>query len=131
MTESFADLVRRTHGAQHGFAVVSEDQRQVVLDGAALRIVAVHDPHRGEFRAEVYPHGRERWQGWTYAGMVGAASLSRLLELALQEMHADPMVLRGDLEFYDALAERAQTDAEQWTAYYSGTGPRPGQPHLP
>ena len=100
MTEWFADLVRDKWAvltAQHGFAVVSEDQRQVVLDGAALRIVAVHDPHRGEFSAEVYPHGRERWQGWTYAGMVGTASLPRLLELALQEMHADPMVLRVTL----------------------------------
>ena len=69
--------------------------------------------------------------GLDVRGMVGTASLPRLLELALQEMHADPMVLRGDPEFYDALAERAQTDAEQWTAYYSGRGPRPGQPHLP
>lgn len=134
MTESFADLVRdkwTVLTAQHGFAVVSEDTHQVVLDGAALRIVAVHDPRREEFSAEVHPHGRERWQGWTYAGMVGRASLPRLLELALHEMHADPMVLRGDREYYDALAERAQADAEQWTAYYSGTGPRPGQPHLP
>ena len=134
MTESFAGLVRDKWAvltAEHGFAVVSEDQRQVVLDGAALRIVAVHDPHRGEFSAEGYPHGRERWQGWTYAGMVGTASVTRLLELALQEMHADPRVLRGDPEFYDALAERALTDAEQWTAYYSGAGPRPGKPYLP
>src|SRR5687768_9619388 len=117
--------------AQHGFAVVGEDEHQVVLDGAKLRIVAVHDPHRGEFSAQVYPHGRERWQGWTYAGMVGTASLPRLLEVALHEMRADPLVLAGDPEFYDALGERAQTDAEQWTAYYSGTGPRPGQPRLP
>lgn len=134
MTESFADLVRYKWAvltAQHGFAVVSEDQHQVVLDGAALRIVAMHDPHRGEFIAEVHPHGRESWQGWTYAGMVGTASLPRLLELALQEMHADPMVLSGGPEFYDALAERAQADAEQWTAYHSGTGPRPGRTSTP
>lgn len=62
------------------------------------------------------------WAGWSYSGMVGRASVSRLLELALAEMQAEPAVLRGDINFYGELAERQSACSQEWTAYYSGRG---------
>lgn len=84
------------------------------------------DP-RGEVDVAVCRHDQEPWQGWSYAGMVGTSSVARLLELALERVQAEPAVLRGDTAFYQALGERATADAEAWTAYYAGRGPRPAR----
>ena len=41
---------------------------------------------------------------WSYTGMVGTASVGRLLEIALAKMDADPEILGGDTAFYERLA---------------------------
>ena len=131
MTDSLPQLVRdrwATLLTDEAFVIADEDQHRVVLDSTSLRIVVVHDP-RGEVDVAVFPRGQEPWQGWSYTGMVGTASVSRLLELALERMRAEPPVLRGDCASYAALAEQASDNAEAWTAYYSGRGPRPGRRH--
>lgn len=111
--------------------MVEADDDRVVLTSANTRIVVVYDP-RGQVDVAVSPHGREPWQGWSYTGMVGTASVSRLLEIALMRMQAEPAILRGDTAFYEALAKRTTANAEAWTAFYAGRGPRPGrQQHLP
>jgi hypothetical protein len=62
---------------------------------------------------------------WTCSGMVGTASVERLLELASEAMRAEPTVLRADARFYDKLAvEQAKESAER-TKCYSGRGRRP------
>jgi hypothetical protein len=108
------------------FTVATEDDSFVVLTSTEVRIVATHSPN-GEVSVEVHRHDQERWQGWSYEGMVGAASVGRLLELALEEMRADPAVLQGDRALFVALQERAVADAEAWTANYAGKGSRPGR----
>ena len=108
------------------FTLVEADANRVVLTSRETRIVAVHDP-RGEVDVAVCRHDQESWQGWTYAGMVGNASVARILELALDEMQADPRILRGDAAFYKAMGDRTSDDAEAWTAYYARRGPRPSR----
>jgi hypothetical protein len=129
VTATLPDLVRDKWASllrDDAFTMMEEDDNRVVLTSPDTRIVAVHDP-RGEVDVAVCRHDQEPWQGWTYAGMVGSASVGRLLELALERMHADPAILRGDAAFFKALGERATANAEAWTAYYARRGPRPGR----
>lgn len=130
MTTSLPDLVKDRWASllrDDSFTVVEEDADRVVVTSPELRIVAIHNP-RGEVDVAVCRHDQEPWQGWTYAGMVGSASVARLLELALERMQADPAILRGDATFYEALDNRATADAEAWTEYYARRGPRPSRP---
>jgi hypothetical protein len=63
------------------FEITDEDTHRVVLESRAVQVVAVHDP-RGELVVSVCPRSREWPNRWSYAGMVGTASVGRLLELA-------------------------------------------------
>lgn len=134
MTATLLELVRDKWASLlsgEAFTVIEEDDDRVVLTSPNTRIVVIHDP-RGEVDVAVSPHGQEPGPSWSYAGMVGTASVARLLELALTRMQAEPAILRGDTAFYEGLADRATAEAEAWTAYYAGRGPRPGrQQHLP
>jgi hypothetical protein len=129
VTATLPNLVRDRWASllrDDAFTVVDEDENRVVLTSPDVRIEAVSDPG-GEVSVAVCRHEQESWQGWAYAGMVGRASVARLLELALEEMQADPAILRGDTAFYQALSERATADAEEWTLYAAKRGPRPGR----
>ena len=82
--ERFPTLVRQTLIpvlARHGFEVTSEDTCCVETASQRLQARAVFDP-RGELDVEVFPLGFQTWAGWSFTGMVGRASLNRLLELA-------------------------------------------------
>jgi hypothetical protein len=130
---SFPHLVRQKLGpllTEHGFVALAEDAHQVVLESPALRVVAVLDP-RGEVEVRVSLKETPDWQGWSYSGMVGRAPVERLLELALQQLQEEPRVLSGDVAFFERLAAERQAESEAWTAYYGGTGPRPGRRDLP
>jgi hypothetical protein len=63
--------------------------------------------------------------------MVGRASVARLLEIAAEQLLAEPRVLGVDHGYLDQLAANAQADSEAWTAFYSGQGPRPTTGRLP
>lgn len=112
------------------FEITDEDTYRVVLESPAAQVIAVHDP-RGEVDVSVTPRDREWPQRWSYSGMVGRASVGRLLELALAEMRAEPAILDGDLDFYERLGMENQASSHAWTEYYAGRGPRPGETHLP
>jgi hypothetical protein len=112
-----------------GFEIVEEDLHLVLLRSSNVSIRAVHDP-RGEVDIDVFRTGGDRISGWSYTGIVGRASVGRLLEIALAEMSEEPAILRGDAEFYEALAIKNQARAQALTEYYAGRGPRPGR-HLP
>lgn len=64
---------------------------------------------------------RGRWSN----GMVGSASVSRLLQMAAEKMRADPAVLGGEVAYYEDLAVERRRDAGALTTFYSGKGPRP------
>ena len=96
--ERFPTLVRQTLIpvlARHGFEVTSEDTCCVETVSQRLQARAVFDP-RGELDVEVFPLGFQTWAGWSFTGMVGRASLKRLLELAVEQMQSDPRILEGD-----------------------------------
>lgn len=109
---------------QSGFGLVDHNEHVVTLESSVLRVLAVFDP-RGEVDVDVFPKQSAHSAGWSYTGLVGRASVARLLEIALEQMQADPRILGGDPDFYASLASERQADAEAWTAYYSRTGPRP------
>jgi hypothetical protein len=112
------------------FKITDEDTHRVVIESPNVRVVAVHDP-RGEVDVAVFPRGGEWPGGWSYSGMVGTASVGRLLEIALAEMQAEPAVLNGEPDFYERLARENEDKSVAWTEHYSGRGPRPGNRHLP
>jgi hypothetical protein len=132
MAEGLGALVRETWASllAEGFDIAAEDAHRVALASPHLSVVAVHDP-RGEVEVRVFRQGTEPPYGWSYTGMVGRASVGRLLELALAEMRAEPAILNGDPEFYATVARDKEADARAWTDYYAGQGPRPGARHLP
>jgi hypothetical protein len=132
MAATFSALVRDKWAPllAEDFTITCDDAQRVVLESSNVRVVAVHDP-RGEVDVSVVPRGGEWPAEWSYSGMVGAASVGRLLETALAEMRAEPAVLDGDPDFYERLARENGGKSVAWTAYYSGRGPRPGNRQLP
>jgi hypothetical protein len=97
----------------------------VRFESGTLGAEAMFDP-RGEVGVEVFRLGREApWERWTYGGMVGRASVPRLLEIASERLQAEEPVLRGEPAFFDRLAAEKRRATEEWTAYYAGKGPEP------
>lgn len=66
----------------HGFRVVSEGDHMVRLESPSVGVEASFDP-RGELDVTASPLAADDpFAEWSYVGMVGTASLPRLLELA-------------------------------------------------
>jgi hypothetical protein len=109
----------------HSFHVTAEDQHHVRLESHAIAVDAWHDP-RGEVEVRVSRlDSTDRYAVWTYTGMVGTASVSRLFEIAAEKMAADPAILSGDEAFYAELATENRRLSEAWTASYTRKGPQP------
>lgn len=132
MEVAFGEAVREKWATllDDGFAIVREQRGVLELESLELSILVALDP-RGEVDVDVFPRGRDRRYGWNYCGLVGRASVERLLEIALAEMRRDPRILGADREYYDAVERKGREDAEAWTAYYSRTGPNPNLKRLP
>jgi hypothetical protein len=127
--ERFPDAVRNGLGfllTEYGFRIVEEDDHYVMFEASDLCAEAAWDP-RGEVDVRVFRRGTRDYGVWEYTGMVGRASVPRLLEIAGERMQADTRVLLGDRAYYDQLAADQKRKAEEWTAYYSGSGPRPAR----
>lgn len=132
VTETLSALVREKWSSLLGqdFEVTDEDTHRVVLKSPAVQVVTIHEP-RGEVDVFVSPRNREWPQRWSYAGMVGRASVGRLLELALVEMTAEPAILAGDFYFYERLARDNEASSLAWNEFYAGRGPQPRNKRLP
>ncbi len=131
---SFVDEVRDKFAfllTDHAFHVTRDDPAGVVLlESPTLCVEAVSDP-RGEVAVNVYRLGKREHGMWAWAGMVGRASVPRLLEIAAERLREDGEVLNADAAYYDNLAADQHAASVMWTAYYSGRGPRPNTRHLP
>lgn len=132
MTDSLSALVRDKWASilRQGFEVTDESDGRVVLESRAVQIAAVYDP-RGELDVSVHPRGSEWPLRWSYMGMVGTASVGRLLQLALAEMESEPAILSGDPDFFERLGKENEASSHKWNEYDAGRGPRPGEKHLP
>src|SRR5579864_5981060 len=125
--EPFADVVANKLAfllSEHGFRVTEAGKHVVLLETPALCVQAVRDP-RGEVEVNVFRRGHRHAGMWSFSGMAGRASVERLLELAGEAMRAEPGVLEADMRFYEKLAAGQEKGSAEWTAYYSGKGPRP------
>lgn len=126
METAFGEIVREKWASLFGdgFTVVRELPGTVELETLELGILVEHDP-RGEVDVQVFIRGRDRRYGWGYSGLVGRASVERLLEIALIEMRSDPRILGADREYYEAMELKRRESAEAWMTYYSRKGPNP------
>jgi hypothetical protein len=131
VTEGLGALVREKWASllAEEFEIAEEDPHRVSLKSSVVNVRAVLDP-RGEVDIDVFRTGSERLYGWSYTGIVGRASVGRLLEIALARMREEPAILRGDADFYEELAITKKAKAHALAEYYAGRGPRPGR-HLP
>lgn len=131
--ESLSTAVRRELAfllSDHDFSPVSEDPHIVRWESPTLGLQAVWDP-RGEVAVRIFMlELGEPSEGWNYSGMVGRASIARLLQLSAESMTMDPAVLGGDVGYYTALAAERRRLSREWTAYYARKGPRPVTGHL-
>lgn len=134
LEDAFSDVVRRELAFlfdEHGFRMTEANSHVVLLMSPALGVQAVWDP-RGEVYVAVFR--REAGvpaEGWSWTGMVGKASVPRLLEMAGERMRAESWVLAADAAKYEELAIRKRRESREWTDYYSRKGPRPRSGHLP
>lgn len=131
MAEDLGALVREKWASllAEGFEIAEEEPHLLLLASPTVSVRAVLDP-RDELDVDVFQAGSDRLYGWSYMDIVGRASVSRLMEIALAEIREDPAILRGDAAFYEALATEKRARAHAMTEYYAGRGPRPGR-HLP
>jgi hypothetical protein len=131
VSEELGALVREKWSSllDEGFEIADEEQRALLLTSSVVTARIVLSP-RGVMDVEVFPQGGDRLYGWTYTGMVGRASVGRLLEIALGQMREEPAILRGDADFYEALAVEKKARAGELNAYDGGRGPAP-RGHLP
>jgi hypothetical protein len=132
MTVELGWLVREKWSSllAQGSAISNEDAHGVELESPNLALVVAHDP-RGEVEVRAFRPGTDQHYGWSYTGMVGRADVGRLLELALDEMRADPAILAGDAQFYATVAREKEATVHAWAEYHAGRGPRPGDRNLP
>ena len=121
--ETFPETARRQLAFlihDHGFNVVSEDQHHLRLESRSLAAEAWNDP-RGEVEVRVSRLGNEDpHEVWAYTGMVGTASVARLLEIAREQLSANPAALRGDTDFYQQRGAENRRVSEAWTASTPG-----------
>lgn len=132
MTDSLGAHLRVEWAALlvRGFRIAEEDSSRVVLNSGDVRVVASASP-RGEVDVTVAPLGSAWPRQWAWSGMVGRASVARLLELALEQLRADPAILGGDPAFYDGLATANKHASTAYTTWAGGNGPRPSTRRLP
>lgn len=126
--EGFPDIALRRLASltrDHGFELVAHDQHHVRLESRSVAVEAWYDP-RGEVevRASRLPSG-DPDEVWTYTGMVGTASVDRLLELALDQLTANPAILSGEQAYYEQIGVENRERGKAWSAYYEGRGPQP------
>jgi hypothetical protein len=98
---------------EYGFRVVEDSQVFVRLESAALRAVVTFS--RGEVDVSVSRLDSDLDGSWTWEGMVGTASLSRVLELAARELLDAPEVLRGDPDAFERLAVAERKASHEYT----------------
>ena len=101
VTEGLGALVREKWASllAEGFEIAEEDPHLLMLTSSFVSVRAVLDP-RGEVDIDVFRTGSDRAYGWSYTGIVGRASVGRLLEIALTQMRERPAILRGDVDFF-------------------------------
>ena len=114
----------------HGLRRSTDDGFMATFENDVLRLQVVHDP-RGQVDVRVARRNSPTAGVWTYTGMVGRASVKRLLERAADALLGEPTVLIGDPAYFDALASAQAAESAAWTAYYSRKGPRPRTGKLP
>jgi hypothetical protein len=132
MTDSLGAHLRAQWGdlLVQGFHIAEEDSSRVALDSGDVRVVASASL-LGEVDVTAAPLGSEWPRQWTWSGMVGRASVARLLELALEQLRAEPAILSGDAAFYDSLAAANEQASIAYTRWAEGKGPRPSTRRLP
>ena len=111
MTESFRVLVRsRWESLLSGaFHVTQEEPGRLLLDSERVSVVVAASP-RGEVDVTVVPLGSEWPRQLSWSGMVGRADIARLLELAHDEMLAEPgmmLVTRRSTTVYPMRTRRS------------------------
>ena len=96
--------------ADHGFKVVECHASIIRLASPTMTAVAAFD-RRGEFGLDI-ARSADPSERWSYNGMLGRASMQRLCELALEQLTADPRILRGDPEGFRAFRTKQEATRE-------------------
>ena len=121
MTSALTDLVRRQFAPllEQGWTIAEQSDGFVRMSSNTLVAQFALDP-RGELNVSVTPAGVEQRLGWTYSGIVGRASVERLVEIAHDKMLEDPRVLSGDAAYFAELAEERRRQQAEYNARVSG-----------
>ena len=133
MTSGFPDSVRTKFATlleDYGFSVSEENHHRVTLLSDSLQCDVTFDP-RGELDVSLSLQHTKPWTGWQYVGIVGRASVERLLEIALASMQDDPRLLSGDPFLFAAIANERRAEAVRQTAKAEGKDVPTRRPRLP
>jgi hypothetical protein len=129
MNSPFADAV------EHEFAFLIDDRdfRLATASGEVVRFASPrvevqlsYHPSEQQVDLAAYPVGeRDPYTRFVWRGMVGRASVERLVQLAAAALRANEPALSGDDAYYRELGAEQRQDAEAWTAFCAGQGPQP------
>ncbi len=129
MNTEFSDAVERELAFlvdERGFQLVEVNDEVVRFASPEAVVTASYYPSECQVDVTVVPaDGRDRYEELILSGMVGQASPARLLQLAAEKLRPNVAALSGDQSYFARLGDKRRREAEAWTAYYEGEGPRP------
>lgn len=115
----------------YSFRLIRESEAVVRVESDLVGIEVRSDPREG-VEVEAFRLGHESiHEIWRYNGMIGRASVPRLLQIAGERLRSAPGVLEGDPDVYERLTADQIANSEAWTRFYSGTGKQPRTGMLP
>jgi hypothetical protein len=97
----------------------------VRFESADVEVSVSYFPPEGQVDLFARLRRRDRYEEFVWSGMVGRASLARLVQLAAKALRGNAEALSGGELYYRRLGEARRRKAEEWTAFYQGKGPQP------
>lgn len=108
-----------------GFHEAESTAHSIVYESAVTRVTVVWDP-RGEINVTVSRVTESSVHAqWSYGEITSPAAVPIHIQRVVRELSGEPGLLAGDAVEFERLRHRNEQRSKEWTAYYSGQGPRP------
>jgi hypothetical protein len=118
---------------EFGFRIAESGREVVRFESPSVVVIAsFYDGEGGQLDVTAQrANETDRHASLILGGMVGRASVARVLQIAAEKLRANEPALQGDESYYRRLGEERRRESEAWMAYYAGKGPRPATGRLP
>jgi hypothetical protein len=129
MKAAFVEAVEREFVfliEERGFELAAASDEGVRFISPFVEVWLSYYPSEWQVDLAASPIGADDpYTRFVWSGMVGRASVERLVQLAVAALLANESALSGDGPYYRELGAAQRREAEAWTAFYAGHGPQP------